>query len=205
MANGFCPMLIVVKGETKDSGFLPAGNYVEINGKKCPLGHCFNLEMPVGPCKTEVHSPPPNTIHRASTEVKEGQLYRLNLTVDASRNIIAAEFEVDESGEKDDEGGLYEILCRQSVENREEIAKWRAKQPTAAPEQAPGSAPAQPSETSARSGGKLVGWGLGLLLFFLAGVIGCCAGKIEMSNLTIYIVGAVIGLLMFLAGMGRRK
>ena len=128
MAYSFCPMLVVVQGETKDSGFLPAGNYVEINGKKCPIGHCYTLEIPLGSSQVEIHSPPPNTIHRASTVARSGQLYRITLTVDSSRNIIDAAFGVDDG--TDDPFGLYDIECKHAIEHREEIERWRNARPT---------------------------------------------------------------------------
>lgn len=128
MAYSFCPMLVVVQGETKDSGFLPGGNYVQINGKKYPVGHCFTLEMPLGSCQVEIHSPPPNTIHRASTVARQGQLYSITLTIDSSRNIIDATFGVEDV--TDDPLGLYDIECRHSIEHREEIERWRDAQPS---------------------------------------------------------------------------
>ena len=129
MAYSFCPMLVVVQGETKDSGFLPGGNYVQINGKKYPVGHCFTLEMPLGSCQVEIHSPPPHAIHRASTVARQGQLYRITLTVGSSRNIIDATFGVDEG--TDDPFVLYDIECRHAIEHREEIERWRDAQPSA--------------------------------------------------------------------------
>lgn len=197
MAREFCPMLVSVAGETPETGFLPTGNYVLINGKKNPLGHCFTLEMPVGPCQVEVHTPPPNTIHRASVEVQEGQLFRVNLTVDGARNITDASFEVDEDGETADEVGLYEILCRQVAENRDKIVQWQAGQP---------SEPDAPVYTTGKKkGSKLFGWGIGLMLFFLCGIIGCFSGEIEMSNMTVYIFGILLGLGMFLIGLKKKN
>lgn len=207
MANAFCPMRVIVTGETPESGFLPDRNYVQINGKNYPLGHCFTLELPLGSCQLEVHTPPPNTIHRASTVVKENQLYALTLTVDASRNITGASFGVEDITE--DPWGLYANDCKRAVENREKIAQWRRSR---TPEPAPSPTPT----TTRRGGGKAIGWGLVLTLFFGLGIVLCCTGNIELettvitegfalSNMAVYIGGAVIGLITLISGLLIRK
>lgn len=207
MENKFSPLIVCVTGETKESGFLPDGNFIKINGMNYPLGHCFTLEMPVGSCQLEVHTPPPNTIHRVSTTIKELALYRMILTVDTKRNIIDAAFEIDENA-----SWLYENECKHAAEHRAKIAQWRANQrPAAAPAQSPRSTSPKPT----RKGNKLIGWGLTLLIFFGIGVLGCCTGSIAVTtftsdgiavpNLAVYIGGAAIGLIMFIAGLLRRN
>lgn len=209
MSYGFCPLRIIIKGEENaDCGFLPDGNYITINGTPSPLKHCCTLEMPLGHCEVFVNSPPPNTIHRVETDVEENQLYYITLVLDSRRNIVDASFGCETITE--DPFGLYENDFKSVMKNRPRVEAWRESfTPPPAPR-----TDSTPSSTSSGSGGgsKTIGCGLIMLLFFGLGIILCLVGNMEietyeitedfsMTNLGIYIGGAVIGLLAFIGGL----
>lgn len=209
MAYDFVPMRVIVKGEeNKPFVFLPKGNYITINGVDSPLSHCGTLEMPLGYCDVMVHTPPPNTKYHVEATTEMNQLYYLELELDSQRNIVNSSFGVETITE--DPFGLYEHDFKQAIEYRSKVAAWRSTH-EGDPEPKPES-----YVVPERKGGKLIGWGLILFLFFGLGVILCCTGNIEMetttitdgfelSNIAIYIGGAVIGLIMFIAGLIRRN
>ena len=215
MSRDFCPLLVGVKGETPEDGFLPYGNYLSINGKFYPLGHCFTLQIPIGECEIIVYTQPPYEIQRAGIEIQDGYSYSLTLTVDGSRNICDATFGYEEITE--DPFGLHEINCKKAEENVAKVSQWRSTFTQPAIHRGVFDTPSSgsPSVRTKRRGGKLIGWGIAILLFFSLGIILTCTGNIEftsseitdgfsLSNIAVYIGGAVIGLIMFVIGLIRR-
>lgn len=215
MSRAFCPLLVVVKGETPEDGFLPYGNYLSINEKFYPLGHCFTLQLPIGDCDIVVYTQPPYEIQHANIEIQDGYSYSLTLTVDGSRNITDAIFGYEEITE--DPFELHALNCKKAEENTAKISQWRSTftQPAIHRGVLDSPASGSPAVRTKRRGGKLIGWGLAILLFFALGIILTCTGNIELtsseitdnfslSNIAVYIGGAVIGLIMFVIGLIRR-
>lgn len=208
MARDFVPMRVIVKGEEDKRDFLlPKGNYITINGVDSPLSHLGTLKMPLGYCDIMVHTPPPNEKYHVNTTAEENQLYYITLELDSARNIINASFGVETITE--DPFGLYENDFRRVETYLPVVKEWRN---THVCEPKPG-----PVSYTApkRNGGKLIGWGIAILLFFVCGIVGCYTGEIPMdyetlagnfqiSYLDIYYGGAVIGLLMLIGGIIRR-
>ena len=212
MAHDFVPMRVIVKGkEEKAYAFLPEGNYITINGVDSPLSHCGTLKIPLGYCDVTVHTPPPYTKYHVEATAEENQLYYLELELDSRRNIAHASFAAETITE--DPFGLYEHDFKQANEYLPKVEAWRR---THVPASEPKPEPVPDSHAAPkRKGGKLIGWGLVIMLFFVAGIIGCHTGGIEMdyitltndfqlSNLVIYYGGAILGLLMFIGGLFRR-
>ena len=208
MASDFVPMRVIVKGEedTKDY-LLPKGNYITIDDKDYPLSHCGTLAVPLGYFDVMVHTPPPNTKFHVEGTAEENQLYYLTLELDSQRNITDASFGVETITE--DPFGLYERDFQRFADYLPTITQWRSTH-TPEPE-----VPKATPTVHVRKGGKLIGWGIAILVLFIFGIVGCYTGEIAMdyetlaeniqiSNLDFYYGGAVIGLLMFIGGIIRR-
>lgn len=197
MAYDFVPLRVIVKGEEDKRDFLlPDGNYITINGEDSPLSHLGTLKMPLGYCDIMVHTPPPNEKYHVETTAEENQLYYITLELDSSRNIINASFGVETITE--DPFGLYENDFKRVETYLPTVKEWR-KTIVITPEPVP-----EPYTAPTRKGGKLIGWGLAILVFFAIGIYACYKGDITMGNLTVYYIGAAIGLLMFIGGLIRR-
>ena len=215
---------IRVIGEDISYDFLSDGNYMELNGEKYPLG-TFPLKVPVGPANIKIYSPALDCLNQLNYEFLNTQMLMLELTVNSSRNIT--DVNVWSANLKDlTHDNLAAVANYMEIADKYEskFAPWRANhRADSAPISKPISEPSPPFDptpapcnfTRQKKGGKLIVWGLVVLIFFLCGAIACHYGAIEIdptplgdsiqfSNLKIYCCGAGLGLIMFIAGIIRR-
>ena len=166
MSNVFAPLAVIIP-LYDDTSYLPYGNYITINGKKYPLRHAFTLELPLGPCRIEVHASN-NEVYEANIVAQEWQLNKVILAVNGAGNIIHAAFDVEDLS-ADNLRGFYKIKCNDATENRKKCEDWRTEQELLAesdddyePVDAP--TPSTPaSRTNTRSGWD---WFLLIICFF---------------------------------------
>lgn len=202
-----------VEGETINSGFLPAGNYMMINGEAYPLG-TFPLKVQEGPCQIDIYSPAREALLRLDYVFKADEMLQLDIQINRSRNVVEAKFSAlaykDIPPERMDD---IKDFLKIADDTKPEIDSWKRSNKPVPPKPAP--APPSSSEYKP-GGGKAIGWGLVIMLIGILGVVLCYTGEFEiettaitdefaLSNLAVYYGTAAIGLLTFISGLLIRK